>query len=195
MNTSPPRRRRAIAIVVPTLLVLACALFALLTFLPDDTDRPVDVTAEGPRFDRLEELGGASDIIVLGTVTGVVDGRVLTDPVDPDAGIRTQLATVEVELELVGDPDDPLVVEQEAELLDRTPVRVNGVGALVAGDRGLLFLVRGTSDEFPYTAFVNEQAWVPVTDDRLEPIDADDLLWADFAGRPTDDVLASLVAD
>ncbi|WP_040491959.1 hypothetical protein [Ilumatobacter nonamiensis] len=195
MSAKTDGRGRAFTVVLPALIVVASVVFAVWLFLPDDAEPQVDVDAQGPRFELPEQLVEASDLIVVGVVARVDDGRVLTDPGDPEAGIRTQLATVEVDAPLVGDVDDPLVVEQEAELLDGTRVTVNGVAPLAPGDRGLMFLVSGDSDEFPYTAFVNEQAWVPITDDRLDPIDPEDPIWREFVGMRTNEFLAGPADD
>ena len=150
----------------------------------DDSETPLAITADEPRYATVDDLAAASDLVVVGTVVRVDDGRAITDPVNPDAGIRTQLATIEVSDVLVGASSGPLVVEQETELLDGTPIVVNGVAPLTVGDTGVLFVVRGDSDEFPYTALVNEQAWVPIVDDRLAPIDPDDPVWSELAGQP-----------
>lgn len=150
----------------------------------------VPIEAVGPRFGSIAELVDASDLIVHGTVTEVDDGRTITDPADPAAGITTQLAHVQVDLVLVGQHDGPLIVEQEAALLDGTPVVVNGVAPLDVGDVGYLFLIAGDTDDFPYTALVDEQGWVPVIDGSLAPIDP--TVWGGLVGRPTRDLDAAV---
>lgn len=185
-------RRRSIVMFGPVLLVIIAAIGAVVWWPagPDDpVAEPVSIVADGPRFATLEELVAASDLVVRATVTRVDEGRRITDPADPNSGIRTQLAAVTVDDVLVGTQDGTLLVEQEAALLDRTPVRVNGVDPLRVGDRGLMFLVRGTSDEFPYTALVNEQGWLPIVADRLAPLDPDDPVWTDVGGRSVEQLL------
>ena len=177
--------------LIPIALVLTVGLGALW-WLRDDgagdgaVSEPVSIEATGPRFATLDEIVAASDVIVQATVTAVDTGRSITDPADPTAGIRTQRAAVDVESVLVGDQNGPLVVEQEAELLDGTAVTVNGVEPLAVGDSGLLFLIRGDSDEFPYTALVNEQGWLPVVDGVISPTDPADTLWSPLTGKPPD---------
>jgi hypothetical protein len=186
-----------VTVVGPVVLVVGVVLGAvwwLRSGTDDSVPEPVSIEATGPSFATLDELVAASDVVVLGVVSDVDDGRSVTDPTDPTAGIRTQLAAVEVDDVLAGGHDGPLVVEQEAELLDGTPVRVNGVDPLRVGDRGYLFLIRGDSDEFPYTAFVNEQGWVPIVDDRVAPTDADDPVWSGYAAEEADAVVGAVRA-
>jgi hypothetical protein len=136
---------------------------------------PVAIEATGPIFGSLDELVAASDVVVIGEVVSVADGRTLTDPADPTAGIRTQLVTIEVSEPIVGDPSAVLVVEEEASLLDGTPIIVNGVEASRPRDRGLYFLVEGTDANAPYLALVNEQGRYLVSGAGLEAA-ADDAL-------------------
>ena len=184
---------RSWRIALPTIIVLAVGIVGAWWVVGDrgdDRADPLAITADGPRYSTLDELTAASDVVVIGTVVRVDEGRVITDPANASAGIRTQLATVEVSDVLVGESVGPLVVEQESALLDGTPIVVNGVAPLVVGDAGALFVVRGDSDEFPYAAFVNEQAWLPIVDDELAPIDPTDPVWSPLAGQP-----ASTLAD
>ena len=53
-----------------------------------------------------------------------------------------------------------VVVEQEASLLDGTPITVNGVSPLVVGDRGWFFLIDGDGEQFPYTALTTVDGFV-----------------------------------
>lgn len=184
MSERQPGRRRSVALLLPIALVGACVAFAVWLLRPDaDTvTEPVDIRAAGVRFDDLDALVVGSDFVVEGVVVAVDDGRALTDPGDPEAGITTQLARIELRTDVSGDAPEPLVIEQEAALLDGTPIRVNGVTPLTVGDRGLMFLVRGDGEDFPYTAFVNEQGWVPIVDGRVAPIDVEDPVWAAVSG-------------
>lgn len=180
--------RWSAAVIGPVLLVIGVAVVAtwwILGTTDEPSREPVAIEATGPRFSTVEELVAASQVVVRGTVTDVVEGRTITDPVDPTAGIRTQLAAVDVDVVFAGGDEGPLVVEQEAELLDGTPLRVNGVDPLRVGDTGYLFLVRGDSDDFPFAALVNEQGWVPIVDDLLAPIDVTDVAWSAYAGQPS----------
>ena len=90
-------------------------------------------------------------------------------PIDPDAGFRTRLVELSVERTLAGESPTPLVVEEPAELLDGTPLVVDGMIPLEAGDRAVWFLVAGGSDEQPYHAVVNAQGRYEVVGDTLRP--------------------------
>jgi hypothetical protein len=70
-----------------------------------------------------------------------------------------------------GEATGSLIVEQEAALLDGTPIVVNGLRPNRVGDTGFWFLVRGNDDEFPYVALINEQARLLVdgADRPVEP--------------------------
>lgn len=183
--------RTALPVVV-VVAVAAAGAWWVLGDGADDAAAPVAIDADGPRYSTLDDLAAASDVVVVGTVVRVDEGRAITDPADPGAGIRTQLATVEVRELLAGESSGPLIVEQEAALLDGTPIVVDGVVPLVVGDTGALFVVRGDSDEFPYTAFVNEQGWLPIVDDVLTPIDPTDPVWSPLAGRSGHDLAENL---
>lgn len=182
-------RRRAILIALPLAIVVAVAAVAAWWLRDDgDTTRedPVALTASGPRFAELSDLVTAGDLVVVGSVVAVDDGRTITDPADPQAGVRTQLAEIRVSQVLTGEQVGPLIIEQEAALLDGRPVTVNGVAPLAVGEEGLMVLVRGNSDEFPYTAFVNEQGWIPIEDGVIALSDPADPAWREFDGEPVE---------
>ena len=168
----PSRRITAIALVVP---IVAAIGVAVATLTGDDEPAPTELTSDGPRFDSLEELVAASDVAVVGTVAGVADGRLLTAPDRPDAGLRTRLVELTVERTLAGEPPTPLVVEEPAELLDGTPVVVDGMAPLDVGDRAVWFLVAGGSDDQPYHAVVNGQGRYEIVGATLRPAGEDRL--------------------
>ncbi|WP_424342799.1 hypothetical protein [Ilumatobacter sp.] len=154
---------------LPILLVSAVAAFAVVGLRGDETTAPstpaaVDIAATGPRFDSLDELVAAADLIVEGRIVAVDAGRVITDPSDPTAGFSTALFQLDVTRSFRGGARAPLIVEQEAALLDGAPITVNGLTANEVGDTGFWFLVRGSADAFPYVALVNEQARILVDD-------------------------------
>ncbi len=68
-----------------------------------------------------------------------------------------------------------MVVEEPAELLDGTPVIVDGMSALDVGDRAVWFLVAGDSDELPYLAAVNGQGRYEIAGATLRPSGEDRL--------------------
>jgi hypothetical protein len=132
-----------------------------------DEREPIDVSATGPRFATLEELAGAADAIVAGTVVAVDAGRTITDPSDPRAGITTRLIEVAVTATFAGPARDLIVIEEEAALLDGTSIVVNGLEPAPPGTSAVWFLVAGDGEQFPYAALVNEQARIPLTADRV----------------------------
>lgn len=156
---------------------------------------PVAVEAWGPAFTSLDELRAASDLIVLGEVTGVAEGRTITAPGDPAAGIRTRLLTVEVTRALQGAVPSVVVVEEEAALLDGTPIVVNGMAPGAVGDRGVYFLVAGSDPAAPYHAVVNEQGRYLVDGVQLRPAAADDPLAARLAALGLNGLVAAVLGD
>ena len=167
-----PRLRR-IARVGLLLLPLALAALVVALLISGDDPSPerdatiVTVAADEPTFSSLDGLLRASDAVVAGVVERVEAGRAISDPSDAGAGIRTQLASVRVDEVLAGDVASEIVIEQEASLLDGTPIEVNGVAPLEAGQAGVYFLIAGDGEEFPYFALVNRQGRYEVVDDRL----------------------------
>jgi hypothetical protein len=172
------RRRRGLEGAALAIPILAGAGWLGLLAVSDDGGGPpeaVAVHAAGPTYTTLADLVAASDLVVVATVTELADGRTLTDPADPDAGIRTRLVTVEVSQVLAGTAPAPLVIEEEAALLDGTPIVVNGVEPSRRGDRGVYFLVAGGTADAPYHALVNEQGRYLVAGTGLRPAGTDAL--------------------
>ena len=181
---------------MPIALVVIIGTFFALTWwrgVPGDGVRPdaVDVRASGPVYDTIDELAGASDRVVHVVVVDVDPGRAITAPGRPDAGVVTQLVQLEV-VDGIGDSTADIVVEQEASLLDGTPVIVNGLRPLTVGDEGIAFLVTGGDADFPYAALVNEQAWLPVIDDVVVPSVGVDVVESRWIGRSVADVLTAV---
>ena len=168
----PSRRVVAVAIGLP---VIAAVAVALTSIRGDDDPAPVELSSDGPAFESLDELVAASDAVVVATVAGVSPGRVLTAPGESDSGIQTRLVELTVERTLAGQPPTPLVVEEPAELLDGTPVVVDGMALLDGGDRAVWFLVAGGTDELPYHAAINAQGRYEVVGDTLLPAGEDPL--------------------
>lgn len=156
---------RRLAVLLPVVPVLLVAGYLGWTVLDDGDDEPdaavVDVHSSGPEYASAEALATASDRVVEGEVVAVEPGRAITDPADPDVGFVTQLVTVAVSHVVKGPPSSTVVVEQEATLLDGTPITVDGVQPLEVGDRGLFNLVDGDGEQFPYTALTTPDAFVP----------------------------------
>ncbi|MEO1056304.1 MAG: hypothetical protein AAFY28_05245 [Actinomycetota bacterium] len=154
--------------VVPAFLVIGVAVFAVITIGGGD-DEPTReaITASGPEFSSIGEMAAASDVIVEGTIVGADDGRRITDPADPEAGVVTRLYELQVAEVYQGDAGDFVLVEQEDGLLDGTPIVVNGMSPHTVGDVGFWFLVVGDSEEFPFTAVVNQQGRLLVGEDDM----------------------------
>lgn len=147
---------------------------------------PVDVRAEGaPSATSVAELVTSSDVVVQGRVVAVERGRAIGTT---SKGIVTRLVQLRVDRVLAGDAgivgaDGSLIVEEEGWLPDGRPVRVNGVEPTREGDAGVWFLVKGRSEEFPYTAVVGEQGRY-----LLDPSDP-----SKFATTPSTDSLVRSV--
>lgn len=122
---------------------------------------PVEISSDAPRLDGPDQLAAAADLVVVATVASTADGRTVTDPADPTTGIRTRLATLVVDEVLAGEAPTPLVVEEEAALLDGTPIRVDGRSPAAVGDTGTWYLLAGDGEAFPYHALVGAQGFVP----------------------------------
>lgn len=191
--------------LLPVVAVVLAATLAAWWWRSDragDEEAPRrDITATVARFETLEELVAAADVVVEGTVTAVDEGRTISDPTDPATGIVTQLAQLEVDGTFHGQAPATLLVEQEAALLDGTPITVNGVAPLEVGDRAVFVLVAGTSEEFPYTALVSEQGLFhldgdPETgnDETVRAADADGPIGERYDGAPADVLRADLRA-
>ncbi len=112
----------------------------------------VDISASEPAYATVVELAGASDRMLAGEVVAVEQGRAVTDPADPHRRCEHTAGDRRVERVTKGPQSAIVVIEQEASLLDGTPITVNGVSPLVVGDRGWFFLIDGDGEQFPYTA-------------------------------------------
>jgi hypothetical protein len=174
---------RCAAVVVPVALAVGAGLAVLGSSGPGhEPPEPVEVASTAPHFGTLDELVAASDTIVLAEVVATADGRTVTAAGDTGSGFRTQLTELGVVLTLVGDPAS-LVVEEEAALLDGTPMRVDGVAPAEEGQRGVFFLVQGGSDADRVHAVVGPQGRVLVGDRGLE---------AAVVGDPLGDAIVDL---
>ena len=149
----------SVALAVPILVAAVVAVVGLAAGGGEDRDS-VELRSDAPSYSAVDELVAASDLVVVATVADVADGRTVTAPDDPAAGCRTRLLELAVSRRLVGDPPTPLVVEEPAELLDGTPVIVDGMVPLGEGEQAVWFLVAGDDESLPYYAVVNAQGRV-----------------------------------
>jgi hypothetical protein len=157
------------------------------------TVRPVPVTSTAPRFDRLEELVAASDVIVMAEAVSARAGRLITDTDRPDAGVRTRLVELRPVRTLVGNPGASIVLEEPAALLDGSPLELDGVRPVEIGGRGIFFLVAGGSEAAPHHTLVGPQGRFLVDGDRLVPA-VDDPLTARLAAQGGAALVAAVTA-
>jgi hypothetical protein len=190
MATAETRRpsRRATWIGGGVLVLAAAVIFGLTYDRSDSpepmtsagTDRVVDIPSDARhRFERVDDLVGASDLVVSGRVVAAEPGRIFGAG---DAAIRSHVLTVRVDEVLAGSgpaqPGTVVLVEEEAELTDGTPVRIDGMRASAVGDDGIWFLVASGDPDFPGYAVVNAQGRYLGRGDALVGGDADDELVA-----------------
>ena len=164
----PPHLRRASWISAAALTVVAVIVFAV-SYRPGDSAgpvaarRPVELTSSARhRFTTVEQLVAASDLVVEGHTVTTEAGRIFGDGGNRASGetsaIRSRITTVQVDAVLSGtSADSTVLVEEEAELADGTPVRVDGMRAGEVGDRGVWFLVASQDPDFPGYVVTNAQ--------------------------------------
>jgi hypothetical protein len=101
---------------------------------------PVQITSDAPRFERVEALVGASDLVVRGTVAAVEPGRLFGDP--GQAAVRSRLVTLAIDEVLAGAAHRgaTVVIEEPGWLDDGTPIEVDGVPGAAAGTAAIWFL-------------------------------------------------------
>ncbi|MEM9565549.1 MAG: hypothetical protein AAGA93_23200 [Actinomycetota bacterium] len=121
---------------------------------------PIDVVASGAEPATAEDLLAAGDLVIVATIASAEPGRSITDPQDPEAGIRTTLFELSVVETLTpGAGLDALVVEHETALLDGTPITVNGIAPPTVGQLGLYVLLGGSGAAFPHHALATPGSW------------------------------------
>ena len=175
-----------VALLLPIVVSAVVAIVGLAS--GDDAADPVELDSDAPTYTSLDELVAASDLAVVATVADVSEGRTLTAPDDPGTGFRTRLVELEVSRALIGEPPTPLVVEEPAELLDGTPVVVDGLEPLDVGAQAVWFLVAGDDETLPYHAVVNAQG-------RVTPgAAADDPLSQEMAALGLDGLIDAVLA-
>lgn len=178
---------------VPAAALVVAAAVAGFAMLRDDDPDPVEIDSSAARFGTLDALVAASDVIAVATVTGVDDGRTISAPDDPDAGIHTRLVRLDVGETLAGEPRAEVVIEEAASFADGSPIVLDGMTRLHDGDTAIWFLVAGGSDAMPYFAAVNGQARFVAVGETLEP-SADDELSRDLAALGPDGLAAAVRA-
>jgi hypothetical protein len=159
---------------------------------------PVALRSEGRTFRTLPELVDASVVVVLAEVTSVSEGRTFAAP--SGGAVRSRVLRLDVGSVLAGpDPGASLAVEEVAELVDGTPVTVDGLAPAEEGDQGFWFLSGPSDRSVPYLAAVGPQGRYlrrseEPGDDRLVGAAGDDPLVRAVVGaggrRLADDVIA-----
>jgi hypothetical protein len=102
----------------------------------------VEVTSDAPVATSLQDLVGASDLVVRGRVTAAERGRWFGQP--GGGRIRSRLLTLEVDEVLRGTPRgeaSSLLVEEEGWTDDGRPLVIDGAVPTQRGDEGIWFLV------------------------------------------------------
>ena len=166
-------------------IVAAAGVTGAVMLIGDDEPDPVAVESSAPIFRSLDELVAASDLVVLATVAGVDDGRSITAPDDPNAGIRTRLVELGIRDTFAGESSGAVVVEEASAFADGEPIVVDGMTELGVGDVAIWFLVAGGGEAMPYYAAVNGQARFVVVGETLEASRDDELSGALAALGPS----------
>jgi hypothetical protein len=171
--------RGIVVVSVVLLAVVGGVAVAITQGSPSSGSAPRDAVAltssARHQFTDLEELVGASDLVVIGRVIADEDGRTFGNPSGSGSrapsAIRSHVLTLRVERVLAGAVESTdatntnntnntemvVLVEEEYSLGDGTPVRVDGMRRGRVGDRGAWFLAAGTDPDFPAYALVNAQ--------------------------------------
>ncbi len=185
------RGRQAAWLALP---VVIAALVGLARWTSSETEpTALDLTSSGPSYATVEEMAGASDLVVIATIVAAEQGRSIGDPTNPDAGITTTLYRLDVEQLLAGQASRGIIVEHESALADGTPISINGTSAPTVGHRVLLFLIAGQSEAFPHHAIINEQGRYEIGGQRIVAATSHSLA-SEVEGTSLDDLVRSLAA-
>jgi hypothetical protein len=157
------RRRPSLGIWLPVVVCLAAGGVAAALLAresePAIVRAPIDVQAQSVfAFATIGEMTLASDLVVVGSVATISDGRLVGSP--DGAAVRSQFTTVAVEQVLAGVAPAAVVIEEEAALADGTPITINGVAPSEVGDRAVWFLDQLEGEESPVYLVINSQGRV-----------------------------------
>lgn len=198
--------RRRSTWLVPVALVLLAAVITAVVLATDRSDRAGDatgddpevaaaspdavaVTSDAPTYATLDELVGASDVVLRGTVAGVERGRWFGSGAPGESRIQSRLITVEVDEVLAGGAPtgEAILVEEEGWLADGAPIVVDGAPSVAVGDDAIWFLVEGGDPELAAYVVVNGQGRYVVDDDgRLTGATGTDPLVTSIEAREVD---------
>ena len=133
-------------VVGPVAAVLLAGAAALVVSqndpAPEDSGSqpPVAVSSDAPRYETLDELAGAADLVVRAHVTRTEHGRLFGDPTSANA-VESRLVTLAVDQTLRGDdPGAGLLLEEEGWSADGAPLIVDGASPTERGDEAIWFL-------------------------------------------------------
>lgn len=170
-DTTPGR----LALWAPLAIPLVIAAIVTWIRWPESPPEPVEVTSNSLTYTTLDDLVAASDLIVIGVVDNAAPGRAISDPTNHSAGIRTTLYTLRIDTTLAGASHNTVTVEHETALLDGTPITIDGVEPPQPGERALLFLVAGTTNDFPHHAIIGTQGRYPIKGSTITSLTNDPL--------------------
>jgi hypothetical protein len=199
--------RRRSTWLVPVALVLLAAVITVVVLATDRSDRSGDatgddpgsslatspdvvaVTSDAPTYATLDDLVGASDVVLRGTVVAVERGRWFGSGAPGESRIQSRLITVDVDEVLAGaaPTGEAILVEEEGWLADGAPIVVDGAPSVAVGDDAIWFLVEGGDPELAAYVVVNGQGRYVVDDDgRLTGATGTDPLIASIEAREVD---------
>ena len=157
------------------------------TAVPADA---VEVASDAPVFATLEELLGASDLVVRGRITDVQRGRWFGEGGD-GARIRSRLASLEVDEVLAGTPRGEtgrLLLEEEGWTEDGRVLVIDGAVPTQLGDEGIWFLTDTGDATTGAWIVVNAQGRYLDVDGELQGARGDDPLVAELASGSLDEL-------
>ena len=144
-------------------------------------------------YETPAEMVKASEVIVIGHVTDVASGRIVgptTDPDDPEAVLRLQNVTLQVDEVVKGTiPSNQIKLEEE-------PFDVVGFSrysASAEGDQGFYFLEDVEDLPPPFFRVVNSQGRFLVRDGKVVTSDSEEAGWRRVLSRMSPDELRELI--
>ncbi len=173
--------------------VLSLALAVAFAGASCGENRRYAPIAEFHHYETPAEMVKASEVIVMGRVTDVAPGRIVgatTNPDDPEAVLRLQNVTLQVDAVLKGTiPSNQIMLEEE-------PFDVEGFSrysASAEGDQGFYFLEYVEDLPPPFFRVVNSQGRFLVRDGKVVTSDTEEAGWRRVLSRISPDELRELI--